>query len=320
MTSSLMLHPRRRRIRDCPSTSNRLCETLGHSSFMNAGILLVAHGRRAYWDEAVTLAKSLRLRSPGVHLAIASDLGVSESRWRAAGFDAYVPFDFRSYGGVSFKMQLDRITPYEDATLFLDSDSICYRDISGVFEAFASSDFVTLGMPVTGCHWFENNSLIHREFHCDLFPFFCGDFYLFRKSPTVAAVFDTAREIAGRYRSLGIKPLGGWCNDEPAFSLAMLTHGVPAQAGVGDWILQTVHSEVADIDLDYTVGKARAVIDSTPVRPRLIHFSADRSQPIYFRERYRVRYPTPAAWNQIIAHGVGSLGSARYRLWRRLQS
>lgn len=284
------------------------------------GILLVAHGRPSYWDEAATLARSLRRHSPRVPLAIASDLDVPEAQWRRDGYDLYVPFDFRHCGGVSFKMQLDRITPFRDTTLFIDSDSICYRDLSGVFDAFATKDFVTLGTTVTSCHWFHDNSLIHREFHCDSFPFFCGDFYLFRKSPQAAAVFDTAREIAGRYRSLGIKPLGGWCNDEPAFSLAMLQHNVPISRGVGDWIIQVAHESVTGIDLNYAAGHARAVLDGAEIAPRLVHFSTHRSQPVYFRERYRVRNPSDAWWNRVAAHGIGSLESTRYRLTRRLCS
>jgi hypothetical protein len=285
---------------------------------MKSGILLVAHGKPAYWDEAVTLAKSIRLRSPSSPLAVASDMRVSETQWRAAGFDAYVPFDFSGCGGVSFKMQLDRITPFEDATLFLDSDSICYRDISGVFEEFAAADFVTLGKMLPGCHWFEDSSAIRREMGCDSFPFFCGDFYLFRKSALTAAVFDTARDIASRFRSLGIKPLGGVCNDEPAFSLAMTTNRVPVSNGVGDWIIQVAHDNVSRIDLDYTRGQARAVLNGTVVMPRIVHFSAHRTQPLYFRERYRVRHPSRSFWNNVLSQGVGTLESAHFRLRRRL--
>lgn len=287
---------------------------------MNSGILLVAHGKQSYWDEAATLARSLRYRSPHLAIAIASDLNVPEQQWRRDGYDIYVPFDFREYGGVSFKMQLDRITPFSDATLFIDSDSICYRDISGVFDAFAGEDFVTLGGIVTSCHWFKDNSLIHRAFRCDSFPFFCGDFYLFRTSPKATAVFDSAREMAGRYRELGIIPLGGWCNDEPAFSLAMLEHKVPISSGVGDWIIQVAHENVTNIDLDYATGRARAVLDGVRIAPRLVHFSTHRSQPLYFRERYRVRNPANNWWNRVAAQGVGSLESTRYRLTRRIRA
>jgi len=284
------------------------------------GILLVAHGKQSYWDEAATLARSLRRYSPGVVIAVASDLDVPERQWRRDGYDLYVPYDFRDCGGVSFKMQLDRITPFRDATLFVDSDSICYRDISGVFDAFASHDFVTLGTIVTSCHWFKDNSLIHHEFRCDSFPFFCGDFYLFRTSQNATAVFDSARELAGRYRELGIKPLGGWCNDEPAFSLAMLQHGLPASPGIGDWILQVVNPGVTQIDLNYAAGDAKAVLDGALVAPRIVHFSSHRSKPLYFRERYRVRNPSRTWWNRVLAHGIGSLASTHYRLNRRLSS
>jgi len=285
---------------------------------MNRGVLLVAHGKRAYWDEACTLARSLNRFSPGLTIAVASDLAVPENRWRADGFAAYVPFDFRHCGGVSFKMHLDRITPFRDTTLFIDSDSICYDDVSGAFSSFASADFVTLGRMLPDCHWFEDGAAIRREFGCDGFPFFCGDFYLFRNTQAAAAVFATARDIASRFRSLGIRPLGGWCNDEPAFSLSMVTHGIPVQPCNGDWILQVVRAGVTQLDLNYATGTARAVVDGVSVSPRIVHFSAHRSQPLYFRERYRVRHRSPAALNQIMAHVIGFAQSAYYRIRRRL--
>jgi hypothetical protein len=127
---------------------------------MNSGILLVAHGKPSYWDEAATLARSLRYRSPQLAIAIASDLNVPEKQWRRDGYDIHVPFDFRECGGVSFTMQLDRIAPFRDAALFIDSDSICYRDISGVFDAFAAQHFVALGITLTGCHWYEDNDML----------------------------------------------------------------------------------------------------------------------------------------------------------------
>jgi len=282
------------------------------------GILLVAYGHPSYWDEATTLAKSLRCHWPSARIAVASDLAMPERRWRSDGFDCYVPFDFRDCGGVSFKTHLDRITPYRDATLFIDSDTICYRDISGVFDAFSEREFVALGKTLPECHWFEDSAAIRREFSCDVFPFFCGDFYLFRPSATVARIFDTARDIAGRHKTLGIKSISGWCNDEPAFSLAMHTHGVmPSPIGM-EWILQLVRLGIRDVRLNYSCGHSQAVVDTIPISPRLVHFSAFRSKPIYFRERYRVRHTSALPWDALIASGAGYVGSTYYRLRRRL--
>lgn len=285
---------------------------------MDSGILLVGYGKPSYWDEAATLVRSLRRHSPGVSIAIASDLRIPEQQWRRDGYDMYVPYDFRDCGGVSFKMHLDRITPYRDATLFIDSDSICYRDIRGVFDAFRDRDFVVLGKMLSGGHWFEDPAAILREFKCDAFPFFCGDFYLFRRTETAASVFNTARDIAARFRTLGIRPIGGWCNDEPAFSLAMTTHGIPASPGVGDWIIQIANAGVTWIDLNYATGEARATLNGAEVAPRIVHFSAHRSQPLYFRERCRVRQPSRAGWRDALAPLVGQFQSVHFRARRRL--
>jgi hypothetical protein len=284
----------------------------------DCGILLVAYGNPSYWDEATTLAKSLRHHWPSARIAVASDLAMPERRWRSDGFDCYVPFDFRDCGGVSFKMHLDRITPYRDATLFIDSDTICYRDISGVFDAFSDREFVALGKTLPACHWFDDSAAIRREFSCDAFPFFCGDFYLFRQSATAGRIFDRARDIAGRHKSLGIKSISGWCNDEPAFSLAMAMAGVSVSDDAGEWIVQVAHSGVTRVDLNFARGEARVELNGAAVIPRLVHFSTHRSQPLYFRERYRVRHAAHDEASPLLAHAIGTVASVHYRACRKL--
>ena len=115
---------------------------------LDKGLLLVAHGKPSYWREATVLARSIRRFSPEIPIAVASDLPVPEREWRAAGFTQFVPYSFRNCGGLAFKLELDRISPYRDSTLFLDSDCICYADLSAVFAGMETCDFGALGHPV----------------------------------------------------------------------------------------------------------------------------------------------------------------------------
>jgi hypothetical protein len=285
---------------------------------MENGVLLVAHGKPAYWEEAVTLARSIRRASPSLPIAIASDLDVVAAMWRQQGFDMFVRYDFRDCGGVSFKMRLDEITPYTGATLFVDSDSICYSDIAGVFDAFAGEDFVALGGALGECHWFDDSAAIRREFGYESFPFFCGDFYLFRQTERARGVFTVAREIERRYRELGIRPLGGWCNDEPVFALAMQRHGIPAREGVGDWIVGMQVQHLRSLALDYPGGRATGMLGDRRIEPRLVHFQAHRSQPTYCRQKYLVHHPDGWWSREIASRAVGLAESISHRARRRL--
>jgi hypothetical protein len=284
------------------------------------GILLVAHTKSSYWTEASTLAESIRRFSPHVAIALASDLDVPEKAWRQAGITHYVRYDFRHCEGLAFKLHLDALTPFPGATLFIDSDCICYGDISSVFERFSEHDFVTLGFPLRECHWFEDAEVVRRECGIDTFPFFTGDFYLFRKSSLATKIFAAARELESRYESLRIRRLGRSVNDEPLLSLAMAKAGVAALPHDGSWILQLQAQRCERVRLDYSRRLATASFGGRTVSPRLVHFQAYRSMPLYCREKYSVlhRCVTPCA--KITSHVAGFVESVALRVNRRFKS
>ena len=60
------------------------------------------------------------------------------------------------------------------------------------------------------------------------------------------------------------------------------------------------------------------MIDGVSASPRIVHFFAHRSQPLYSRERYRVRQRSPTALNQFMAYVICFAQSAYYRIRRRL--
>lgn len=286
---------------------------------MNRGVLLVAHGRQSYWEEACTLARSIRVTSPNTVISVASDLGVPEPTWRAAGFDAYMPYDFRECSRLTFKMHLDRITPFTDTTLFIDSDSICYRNLDEIFDAYSGHDFVTLGRNVTESYWFRDSARLRRDFCTDAFPFFCGDFYLFRKSSRAKQVFESAREVMANYDALGINPECGHFNDEPCFSLAMVQHGLTALPGRGRWIAHFSDPSFADQRIDFSREQSQIMFDGVSHRCAILHFGVFRTQPIYFREKYRVHAAAPpSALTDACAYATGHANSFVERAWRRL--
>lgn len=283
------------------------------------GIVLVAHSRDSYWTEAATLAKSIRRFSPDVNLALVTNLAVPEPVARAIGFTHVCRYDFTTLQGLEFKIHLDSLSPFSGTTLFVDSDCICYGSVAGVFEEFAGKDFVALGRPLTACHWFADATKTMASLGIQEFPFFCGDFYLFRKSPLATQIFTAARELAQRYDVLGIHRLGRMVNDEPLIALAMAKNGVAAQSSAISWILQLQAQHLSDVDLDYAASRAEALVAGATVRPRLVHFQVQRARPIYFRERFRVQTHGDAWTARWVAPAIGFWQSLLFRTQKRLR-
>lgn len=283
------------------------------------GVLLVAHTDWSYWTEAAALAKSLRRFAPAMPIALVTNLPVTERDRVTAGFSRVVHRDFSSMPGLEFKWHLDEISPFRDITVFIDSDSICYGDISSLFTAYNDKDFLAFGTPLTDCHWFENAAQTLSTLRLREFPFFCGDFYLFKKTDLARSVFGQAREFADIYDKLGIRRLRGKMNDEPLVSLAMARCGVGGEPNGADWILQMQAMDLKGVQLDYAAACARGDVAGRIVAPRLVHFQSHRSSPVYFREKFLVHSSFGDKTTRFVSPAVGLIQSVMFRAIRRIR-
>lgn len=283
------------------------------------GVLLVAHSSLSYFEEAATLCRSIRAIDPSVNVALASDLTISAEKLAAAGFCQIVRADFSAFRGVAFKVQLLELTPFSGHTLFLDSDSICFGRIAAVFEAYRDVPFVTLGQQVEDVHWFHDLDAVKRRLGLNDFPFFIGDFYLFDHSRTSHDVFATARTIAETYTTYGILPIGSGPNEEPCFSLAMAEHGLEAMPGRGRWISHLSDPSFIARQVDFSRRIACIEFDGVETECAVLHFAAHRTQPLYYRERFRVNSGWgPSLVADACAELAGHFGSFCERTRRRV--
>lgn len=284
------------------------------------GVLLVAHSSLSYFDEAATLCRSIRLVDPSVNVALASDLDIPAESLAEAGFCQLVRADFSAFPGVAFKVQLLEFTPFSGRTLFVDSDSICFGRLAAVFDAYRDMPFVTLGRQVPRCHWFHDFDAIKRREGLKDISFFIGDFYLFDQSQTSRDIFATARAIAENHAAYGIIPIGSGPNEEPCFSLAMAQHGLTAMPGRGRWIAHLPDPSFVARQVDFSRRVARIEFEGVTQDCAVLHFAAYRTQPIYYREKFRVDtgwQPSLAA--DVCAELAGRVGSFRERARRRLK-
>lgn len=283
------------------------------------GVLLVAHSSISYLEEAETLCRSIRLVDPRVNVALATDLDIPPERLAAAGFCDVVKADFSTCRGVIFKVRLFDLTPFSGQTLFIDSDSICFESLAPVFDFYRDVPFVTLGRQVETCHWFRDPEAVKRQRRLKNFPFFIGDFYLFDRSEKARRVFATAASIAENHKAYGIAPIGPAPNEEPCFALAMAEHGLEAMPGRGRWIVHLPDSSFFAERVDFSRRVARIRFEGAEHNCAVLHFAAHRTQPIYYREKFRVNAGwCPSFMGDVCAQMAGHIGSFWERARRRI--
>lgn len=256
-------------------------------AFKHGGVLLVAHTSHAYVAEAIAMAWSIRQNSPGIPIALATD--ISDYKLPEELFDKTVIYNFTGKSGVSFKIWLDEISPWE-RTLFLDSDAFVYKSLKPVFHRFAQQPFIALGksIPKVG-HWFKDPERILKEFSMPSMSLVIGDFYLFDRSPASCRVFKKARELFDRYDELGIERLHGGFNEEPLFSLAMHIEGIECGKRSPDLVLALEYAKAfSDLQTNVLKSEARVQIGGETIAPCVVHYGSYRSQPVYFQDRVRV--------------------------------
>ena len=284
----------------------------------NSGILLVAHTSPAYVAEAVAMAWSIRRNSPGIAVALATD--VTSPHLPEGLFDAVVRYDFTGKGGVIFKLWLDEISPFAGRTLFLDSDAFAYRPLCELPGWTGEQPFVALGeeIPEVG-HWFRDPAAIRKRFAMEKMALLIGDHYNFDRSAEATAVFRRARELFAEYDVLGIQRLHGGFNEEPLFSLAMHHCGIAPEKRTPDRVAALDFLKQYALQRDALQGHCRLEWSGSAHYPVVVHFGTHRSMPSYFVDRCRVdralagRQPLAP----VAARRAGTVASLRFRIVRR---
>jgi hypothetical protein len=140
--------------------------------------------------------------------------------------------------GIAIKLHTDEYLQTEH-TLFIDSDCICYGDLTPIFEAAKGSDISVAGNIVPTANWCgpTQAKTIKQEFDIDQIIRFNGGLYYFRKSALTKKIFDQARKIAEKYDDYGFDRIKNkWINEEGPLSIAMMMNGQKPFADDGRFI------------------------------------------------------------------------------------
>ena len=288
------------------------------------GILTVAIGKDVYIEHAKNLARSFRFHNPDLPIAVITDS--SDPRLFKL-YDHLIPLETQWGGPFRQKLSVAEYSPFEE-TLFIDSDCLVTKDVSGLWSLLSGRDFAMPGEPIQSGHWYTDIAPLLARLGLTNLPKFNSGLFLFRRGDAVKTLMASARDILDHHREYGIEVThNGHCGDEPALAIAMAMLGVdPVEdTGVGQWgSFDYVNPR---LELDVLAGKCRYIYDHRVVEPTVAHFLAHGWRgKIYRRETIKLRllldYGFPRSLASIVGDQIGrflamrsALGQLKRKLW-----
>jgi hypothetical protein len=262
------------------------------------GVLTIAHTKPKYATQAVTLARSIRLRDPHLPLAVATDL---DPRLFRGLYDIVIPWDFSRCPGVLCKLDLYDITPFK-TTLFIETDCLAVQSLQAVFEYFGDRSFAVFGRNDPTTHYIQSPDKVKAIVPAATYPVFNGGLYYFQQSAVAAAVYRDAKALLPLYDDLGLARVyhspacpKGVESDEPLFSLAMAKAGLMAVDDPRLDVMFAPEKPLFQITIDVLAGTCSFMRRGRLVRPVLPHFVGARDAGYaYLREALRL---------ELAAHG-----------------
>jgi hypothetical protein len=239
------------------------------------GVVVLAYGSGRFHAQAADLARSLRLRSPSLPLAAVTDRPGDQVLRQL--FDHLAPLPPDTPADCRAKLDLDRHSPFE-RTLYLDSDSLAFRDVGFVLDRHRGRDIVVLGGQIADGHWYGDVAGLCRLAGSTSVPRFNGGVLYFADTVVTRAVFRHARALADRYDELGLARFNGGIADEPLLAVALAAHGIAADPRDGDTSVSLLGLQ-GEPDLDMATGRAAFVKNGRHVAPAVVHFAAEYAEP-----------------------------------------
>ena len=243
-------------------------------SASDVGFITMAYGGQRYLDQAISLARSVKLHMPAQKIALVTDRDT-----RIEPFDEQIRMKDFSAAGTVLKRKMYEYSPFEE-TLFIDSDCLLTRDCTDQIDAIRKWDF----SPVVNTYlvagdtdlWLEDVGEAVRKVGGANFPKFNGGVYFFRKSETAAKVFAGGEEMLERQSELGILDFDkAGPGEETLLGLAM------AQIGISDLyddegrLMRTPLNATGPIHLDIYGGECSFEKNGERVEPAVVHFCGE---------------------------------------------
>lgn len=255
--------------------------------FPRRGVLTIAHGDQKYIEQAKALARSIRIHSPEIPIALATDTGTEDGEL----FDVVTRRDFSQLDPLLSKLKMYEFSPFEK-TLFIDADSLVVAPLEPVFEAFEGKSFSVFGAEeYTTPGWFENIQVVEEITGSEGLPGFNGGIYYFEK-PDAENIFESAEDFINSYCELRIDTfgVGEQRGEEPLLSIAMAQEGIRGvgRDEAGFDIMYAPAGRRGEIEIDVLEGICHFNKKGEQVAPTIMHFASDDNCYSYKREQLRL--------------------------------
>ncbi len=269
------------------------------------GLITVAFGSRRYTRLAKVLAWSLELHCPFLPRAIVTD---SDDPDLARLYDVCLPYRPEWGRGFDYKFYLNDYSPFA-RTLYVDCDCLVVGSLECVWRLFQDVPFGVEGKQVSDGDFAGDVAAMCKQVGVEAIPRFNGGMYYFDKSEAAGAIFETAREIMGRYDQHGLTPMArGFASDEPVVAMALAAHGIEAIDDRGT-TMRTPIGIRGPLRIDVLAGYCAFNKEGMDVSPAIAHFADWRSRGFHYNREasklYLARHlPVSRKWISRVVNGV----------------
>lgn len=259
------------------------------------GFITVATGKEQYYILAYNLLLSYRFHSKEkTPFAIICD---QHNEW-TEDFDDVVIMDNPAHSYVD-KLRILDLSPY-DETIFIDADSLVYRDLNELWEMF--KDGPDLGL--LGCThydnlgWWDNDNLgIFKDKVSFKITAMGGLYYVRNNGKDLPAIKETCRYIEDHYMEYHFHIFEKILEDETILSLAAAVHNICTLSHWSD--VYAYYPQVRNVKANIRSGRLSYTWENGSGKPNtngyFIHFGTlntlgKQSDGLYYREIYRLKY------------------------------
>jgi hypothetical protein len=252
-------------------------------------VFTVATGQPKYAEQALGLARSLRLIGDTTPRVVMTDL--DHPAW-AKNFDAVVkpPKAISTY---LLKLAALDATG-ADEILFIDSDSLSFKRLDPIFDYCKGEDFAVQGRWIREGHWYGHMEQILPPLGIASMPRFNGGMMFYRRSEGTQRLIEEAIKAGENYAETGLDFFRGVVPDEPCVALGMVRSGVGKLIPDTEDFMNTPVGLVGKLDMDVMRGRCRfmkhSMHDLRLIEPIILHAGKYVNNAIYWKQLAKLEW------------------------------
>lgn len=185
-------------------------------------VILVGTNTKKYLNFALSCAASIQLHNPELPIFIATNI-IPQKKYKGIHFIKVEEHIAKLF--IETKLYLDTFLQ-TDETLYIDSDMLCFGDLTPIFDACKEMDVTVLGKlhPIED-YWGDQADFARKEFGIDHSILFNGGLYFLKKTELTTKIFNKARKISEHYDEYGFGRIhNNWKNEEDMVSIGMISN------------------------------------------------------------------------------------------------